>query len=327
MDFQKLRTRYRQFGGFRLVREYARIGVLPTVGKAFLRCLFHRQSFKEIYPAVMEKVKPILQQKYAPVLEEGMARYASMPLEQHRSKRVWFCWLQGLDAAPPLVRACYDSLCTHLADRDITVIDAQNWKDYADLPDTILRKWEAGRIPAAQFSDLLRLQLLIRHGGTWIDATVFCSGTVHAAEYLDADLFLFQYTPPGEPQTGHFSNWFISACTNHPLLLILRDMLFAYWQDYDCTLDYYIMHHFLLTLSRVFPETIAAMPYAYSQRSLVLLNHWGEPFNPEKWARLSAKVSFHKLSFRIPPEIQSDQGNFCNRVVLSFRSNAPSVPD
>lgn len=316
MDFHKLKTRYRQFGGLRLVREYARIGALLPALKALWVCLIRRQSFKKIYPAVLGRVEPLLRKKYAPVLQEGKSRYAMPAARQQRSKRIWFCWLQGLEAAPPLVRACYESLRTHLADREIIVIDAQNWTQYADLPDDIVRKWERGRIPSALFSDLLRLQLLIRHGGTWIDSTVFCSGPEHTAPYLDADLFFFQYTPPGVAQTGSFSNWFITAIPEHSLLCILRDMLFAYWRDYDCTLDYYIFHLFLSMLSREFPETIAAMPYGYSVRSLVLLRHWDERFDPKRWQTLSSEVSFHKLSFRIPPQVLADQDNYCNRVVL-----------
>ena len=39
-----------------------------------------------------------------------------------------------------------------------------------------MEKWEKGRIPAAMFSDLLRVELLIKYGGTWIDSTVLCTG-------------------------------------------------------------------------------------------------------------------------------------------------------
>jgi len=45
-----------------------------------------------------------------------------------------------------------------------------------ELPGYIVEKWEKGRIPAAMFSDLLRVELLIKYGGTWIDSTVFCTG-------------------------------------------------------------------------------------------------------------------------------------------------------
>ena len=34
---------------------------------------------------------------------------------------------------------------------------------------------DSGQITKTHLSDLLRLELLIRYGGTWIDATVFCT--------------------------------------------------------------------------------------------------------------------------------------------------------
>jgi len=64
MDYHKLASRYKQFGGFRLVIEYAKLGALwPTV-KASVRCFLKRQSFKGIYPEVLKRVEPFLVQKY-----------------------------------------------------------------------------------------------------------------------------------------------------------------------------------------------------------------------------------------------------------------------
>ena len=93
-------------------------------------------------------------------------------------------------------------------------------------------------------------------------------------KYLDADLFLFQYTKQGSIPVS-ISNWFISVHSNNEALIVLRDMLYAYWKDYDCVLDYYIFHLFFAMISKEYPEQMAAMPYAQSQRSLVLLHHWG----------------------------------------------------
>ena len=44
--------------------------------------------------------------------------------------RIWFCWLQGLEQAPPLVKLCYEALRQKLPDREIVVIDAKNVFDY-----------------------------------------------------------------------------------------------------------------------------------------------------------------------------------------------------
>ena len=272
---------------------------------------------------LQEKYRPVMREIADQVLNEGLAK------EHKRSKKIWFCWLQGLEAAPEVVKACYNSLVRHLgvAGRgstgspiarnegyEIIVIDGKNWWEYVELPEYVVEKWQKGLIPAAHFSDLLRLELLIRYGGTWIDSTVLCTGVNNDNEnanfnfnYLDTDLFMFQYTQPGSSEWGGIGNWFISACTNNEVLMALRDMLYAYWREHDCVLNYYLFHLFFGMLREVFPEQIAAMPYAYAPRSLALVHHWGEPFDEAKWKRLTERVSFHKLTYmkdKVPAKVE-----------------------
>lgn len=319
MDYHKLITRYKQFGGLRLVREYARLGVLWPIIKTFIRCLVKGESFKRIYPEALKKVEPFLENRYYGLLQKRKNYYSDLTFEHQRSNAVWFCWLQGMENAPEIVKACYNSLRQHLTDRDIKVIDNNNWKDYVELPEYVVKKWEKGQIPAATFSDLLRLELLIRHGGTWIDSTVLCTGFKGSSskfqEYLNADLFLFQYTPPGTTKGISISSWFITAHTNNVVLMTIRDMMFAYWKDYDCLIDYYLIHLFFGMAAREFPEMIATMPYGNSMDSLVLLHHWGEAFNQRKWDRLTKQVCFHKLSFRASETIKKDKKNFYNWIL------------
>lgn len=320
MEMKKLLRRFRQFGGMRLVWEYARLGVLGTGIKAFFRCAKNGESYKQIYPALMSEVEPFLRRKYLPVLQERKAAYENCPgAERKRNKILWYCWLQGVEQAPEIAKVCLASLRKHLPDREIRIIDANNWKDYAQLPDWLVRKWEKGLIPAANFSDLLRLELLIRHGGTWMDATILCTGEAAGgtpmSEYLDADLFLFQYTPPGTAEGISISNWFITSCAGNPVLMVLRDMLYAYWKEYDCTLDYYIFHLFFSMLALEYSAEVGAMPYGCSQRSIALMRHWGQPFRQEAWDRLTAKVSFHKLNYRVSDAIKNDKDNYYNHIL------------
>ena len=210
-----------------------------------------------------------------------------------------------------MVKACYNSL-TRLTGYSLIVIDEKNWREYIELPDYIIRRREKRQIPPAHFSDLLRLELLIKYGGTWIDSTVLCTGVNNDNEnanvnYLDTDLFMFQYTQPGSSEWGGIGNWFISACTNNEVLMVLRDMLYAYWREHDCVLNYYLFHLFFGMLREVFPEQIAAMPYAYAPRSLALVHHWGERFDETKWKRLTERVCFHKLTYmkdKVPAKVE-----------------------
>ena len=334
--FPLLKTRYTQLGGLRLVRQYAKMGLLWPAAKTILRHPFSKQTYKQVYLDTVRKVEPMLVKEYRPVMKEIAERISppstgsgtgstTAQLEHKRSKIIWFCWLQGIENAPEVVKACYHSLTRHLgvAGRgstgspiarnegyEIIVIDGKNWREYVELPDYIIRRREKKQIPPAHFSDLLRLELLIKYGGTWIDSTVLCTGVNNDNDnvnYLDTDLFMFQYTQPGSSEWGGIGNWFITACTNNEVLMVLREMLLAYWKDYDCVLDYYIFHLFFSMLREVFPKEIGAMPYAYAPRSLALVHHWGEPFDETKWKRLTERVCFHKLTYmkdKVPEKVE-----------------------
>ena len=317
--FHIIKTRYTQLGGLRLVREYARMGLLWPSMKMVLRRPFCRQMYKQVYLDMVRKVEPLLVKKYRPQMKEIADTYAARLFEHQRNKKIWFCWLQGLENAPEVVKSCYNSILSHLGSigYSIVVIDERNWRDYIDLPDYIIRRREKKQITSAHFSDLLRLELLIKYGGTWIDSTVLCTGEstigLQLTSYLDADLFMFQYTQPGSDKWGGIGNWFISACSNNKVLMALRDMLYAYWREHDCILDYYIFHLFFDMLREVFPEEIGSMPYAYAPRSLALVHHWGERFDEAKWKRLTERVCFHKLTYmrdKVPTKVEGSYYEF-----------------
>ena len=319
MDLQILLSRYCQFGGLRLAWEYTKLESLWPAVKAGVRCLVKRQSFKAIYPEVLRKTEPYLMERYAPVLRSKMSDVRGKTLVHEHPKVIWWCWLQGIENAPSIVKACFNSL-KQLTGYSLVVIDNSNWREYVELPGYIVKKWEKKQIPPALFSDLLRLELLIKYGGTWIDSTVLCTGNVndnHNDNYLEADLFLFQYTKQGSIPVS-ISNWFISAYSNNEVLIVLRDMLYAYWKDYDCVLDYYIFHQFFAMISKEYPEQITAMPYGQSQNSLVLLHHWGEKFDQKKWDKLTEKVCFHKLAFRVSEETKEKKENYYNYILNTY---------
>jgi len=143
MDFRKLITRYQQFGGIQLVIEYAKLGILWPAVKLGVRCLVKGQSFKAIYPEVLKRVEPILIKRYESLMRCKKEEVRSKNPEHQLRKIVWFCWLQGIQNAPTIVKACYNSLERHLVQGEglkvkgfeIKVIDNENWKEYVELPE------------------------------------------------------------------------------------------------------------------------------------------------------------------------------------------------
>lgn len=288
---------FKKVGGMNVLRQYLR-------GHVFLFAMaqtalngFSKKSLEIVRLAVDNRLLGKLRRKYRSFIANYKQDFQARPMV--RSNKVWVCWLQGMDNAPPLVQHCYRSLQEHLPDREIILLTEENYRNYVTLPDYICRKAEAGIIPKAQFSDLLRLELLIRHGGTWIDATVLCTGGSIPSYMLDSDLFMFQTLKPGlDGQSTCASNWFITACTNHPILLLTQALLYAYWQTHNALVDYFIFHLLFQLAVETYPEQWnSVVPFSNSIPHILLLRLF-EAYDTQVWESVKEMTPFHKLSYK-----------------------------
>ena len=99
--------------------------------------------------------------------------------------------------------------------------------------------------------------------------------------------------------------------------MVLRDMLYAYWTDFDFIVDYYVFHLFFSMLREVYPEKIDSMPFGYAPRSLTLVHHWGELFDEERWERLTSRVCFHMITSSVSKDVLKEKDNYYHYVVNS----------
>lgn len=316
--FSKVYSLFKKFGGIRLFFAYARLGLLSRVFIEVVKGVCARQSADKIYYRYQKDIVKALRAKYHDLMVERLREYESRNLDHKKSEIIWWCWFQGLESAPPIVKACYRSLQQHIKNKEIRVIDETNRKEYVQFPDYIERRWKKRQITPEKFANLIRLELLIKYGGTWIDATVLCSGDHYPPEYLNADLFFFQYMRKDTNRFSGISSWFISSYSNNPVLMTLRDMHYAYWKDFDCVLEYFIFHRFIEMIFHIRPEIVYAMPYGYSPDCQILLNHWSEQFDQRKWDQLTERVSFHKVSYKNLGNIPNDKGNYYNHILKEY---------
>lgn len=85
---------------------------------------------------------------------------------------IWTAWLQGLEAAPSIVRTCVDTWRERNSGWRVVVLSDANLTDYVDH--STVRSWSSLDLPRRKRANLLRLYLLQRYGGVWADATCFC---------------------------------------------------------------------------------------------------------------------------------------------------------
>lgn len=222
------------------------------------------------------------------------------------TKVLWWCWLQGLPAAPDLCKVCLESLVRHMPeDWQIFIVTEENYHRFITLPEFIEQKYQQGRISKAHFTDILRTELLVRHGGVWVDATVYCSRD--AGAFLTSyPLFLYSQMARGCPGIPA-SNWLISSIPHHPILETVRDLLYIFWKKKDVTPNYFFYHFFLNMTIGKYPELWHLVP-RYSNIPPHLLQ-WEmlEPYNERRMQQLLDMASFHKLTYRIPAGIPQEQ--------------------
>ncbi len=262
---------------------------------------FSKKSLEIVRLAVNNKMLKKLRKQYAGVIREFKTNHKFEEDDTHEesSKKVWFCWLQGLEQAPDIVKQCYQSLCDNINDREIILINECNINQYIVFPDYIQKKIEKGIISRTHMSDLLRLELLLKYGGTWVDATVFCSSKPEGY-MLDSDLFMFQNLKPG--LDGHctcISNWFISASPNNVLLKLTQSLLYEYWRRNDRLVDYYIFHDMFQLAIETYPEQWKkVVPYSNSIPHILLLRLF-EQYDETTWDAVKKMCPLHKLSYKI----------------------------
>lgn len=309
--FSKL---FKKVGGFNVLKQYAKAHVLCYALTATAINGLSKKSLELVRLGVTNKIIRRLRKKYRRFIADFTENYEQAP--QTHSNKVWVCWLQGMDAAPPLVQRCYQSLQENLSDREIIVLTEENYRDYVQFPPYVQEKIDNGTITKTHMSDLLRLELLIRHGGTWIDATVFCSDNNIPAYMLDSDLFLFQILKPGaDGQASIMSSWFMTACTNHPILLLTRALLYKYWEKKKSMVDYFLLHDFFQIATEYYPEEWEkVVPFSSSVPHILLLRLF-DRYDQHTWDITKEMVPFHKLSYKFSPEQADAQDTYYAHII------------
>jgi hypothetical protein len=147
---------------------------------------------------------------------------------------------------------------------------------------------------------------------------VLCTGSHFPQEILNADLFFFQYIREGNKEFQGISNWFITASSNQKALLILKEMLYQYHRDYDCTVAYFIFHVFFMMIVKKLPEEVKQMPRVSNKYCFALESHLGDSYD-ETWLRaLTANCCFHKLNGRLWKEAEGKEDTYLCKIKEMF---------
>lgn len=132
---------------------------------------------------------------------------AALRIRRHIPRRLWAFW----DSAdlPLITKACLNSWPAHFPKHTIVVVTPETIEQYCGaVPDAVRR------LSPQKLSDWVRLQVLERYGGIWIDATTLFLGPIDDilayCEHKRPDLFAFT-GGTSDKDFPMFENFFLAS--------------------------------------------------------------------------------------------------------------------
>jgi hypothetical protein len=224
-------------------------------------------------------------------------------------KKIWICWWQGLENAPEIVNACVSSICKNSGDIEVIVITDKNVNQYVQFPKWLERKRESGIISRTIFSDLLRVNILSRYGGIWIDSTFFCTRPC-VEDYVKMPLWSIKRPNYGHLSVacGFFANYSLACNYGHrSVFTVIRDMLYYYWEHHDRLIDYLLTDYVIVLAQKHYRQIADAFSSILpnNPRCDDLFKVLGDPYDEKIWADLKKDTSLFKLTWKqtFPKEV------------------------
>lgn len=230
------------------------------------------------------------------------------------TERIFTVWLQGEDHAPEIVRACLRSIRRHCR-QELVVLDENSLGDWIELPQYIVRKWKAGKIRPAHFTDICRTELIYRHGGVWLDATDFVTRPV-PEEIMKADFFIYLSGNTLKGSYAFVQNCFFRAVKGNYLLGAWNHAIQTYWLHEESIVDYFA-HQLLFELTvRTDPkagEMFAGMIKLEQDPTHALwLRYKDLPFSQQAFEEVTAGAFFQKTDYKSESAVRPVPGSFAD---------------
>lgn len=235
--------------------------------------------------------------------------------------QIWLCWWDGIDTMPPIVKACYNSVLENAPGFQITLITKFNYFDYISFPEHIIEKVNSKKMTLTHFSNLIRMALLYKHGGLWMDATFLVTGKIN----LDMGSFFtingnYNWTNIAK---GRWSGNFIAGAANYYLFNLIFEFLSEYWKKYDYLITHHLYDYTINLAYESFPmvkKAFDAVPV--TKKNNILINNIKNEFNDSIYKNAVENSAFHKLSWKRvgPTHTPDDKLTFYGYILDKYKS-------
>lgn len=224
------------------------------------------------------------------------------PGELQDNVPVWVCWWTGLDTAPELVQQCVKSIRTRTGKHPVFFLTEESASEYLNIPSYIIEKHRSGKMLTAHLCDYVRIALLEKYGGLWLDATIFCANDI-PEEYFTSPFFTCKSAWRESVYLSHYqwTTFCIGGRKGNIVFQFLKDAFEKYWLDNDVAIDYLFFDHLIYTgrehipaIKKYMDSVIENTPHRDDLQAAMNAALPAEEF----WHVIQSDTPIYKLSWR-----------------------------
>jgi hypothetical protein len=309
---EKMAKIYLKFN--KMIKEYSGLKKNYSVKIAMLNLLYvifgyipilYKIRFK-IFNAKSNYILKYLNENYSEIISK-FRNIEFKHSENHfksDSIPIWVFWYQDIQTAPELVRGCVENIVKKNVGTKykVTLISKDNLSDYIKLPKYIYDKVETGIIELALFSDIIRICLIAKYGGIWIDSTCYCTSPI-PLEVQKYPFYSCKSLNWNSALISHeqWANYCLASNQSDYILYnFLREILFEYWKVENYPIDYLLTDYLIRIAYNSVPvvkEDIDNLPDNNLNRGK-LLGILNNEYDPKKLKELNSNTWLYKLTYK-----------------------------
>ena len=204
----------------------------------FLKNVFFTKDTKlgkTLHNRQYESIKKKMKKKYSYINQKYNSQTAEIfENERKTNNDVWVIWWQGIEEETPgKIIENIDCIKKENKDCKVHVISNQNYEQYVSIPSNIKKMIEEERLSPTHISDYIRVLLLEKYGGIYIDCNFFVLNPFNV-EYS----YPFYTIKHGLHKDWHvckglWTTGFFCAERKHILFSFLKEMYEKYFLDYS----------------------------------------------------------------------------------------------
>ncbi|MGK4106995.1 capsular polysaccharide synthesis protein [Limosilactobacillus vaginalis] len=290
-------------------------------------------NFSFIFYKVLRRIKflqplsiKVNKKKHARIMDQLLPLFIKAEKEScnqqsnQNSNIIWLFWWQGEESMPVLVKKCYHSIQKNSGNNKVILISKFNIRRYAKLPEYVYTKLKSGEITYTHFSDILRFNLLLYHGGLWLDATCYVTSTLDKIDFKSNLFTVSNYNPKSNfnVSQGRWTGFLIGGPSGLKIFSFMNKFFCDYWKENNRLIDFFLIDYALAfawnndfsNLKKVSKQYNGFLPYIFELQSLL-----DEPYDSEKVIKILDSTNFiFKMSNRRKIKSQSHANTLFNHL-------------